>query len=96
MGKGCTSSVRVTICWDWGHSHVYDHPPGDSRIAWRTLAVTLIGVLLGIALSPPECYWCEVLVVGVRDCTVVGGGATLLKVHSTPVREFSGGYGPLP
>ena len=30
------------------------------------------------------------LVVGVRDCTVVGGGTSLLKTQSTPVREISG------
>ena len=32
MGKGCTSSVRVEICWDWGHAHACNRPPGDSRL----------------------------------------------------------------
>ena len=32
----------------------------------------------------------KALVLGVRDCTVVGGGTSLLKTQSTPVREFSG------
>jgi hypothetical protein len=39
------------------------------------------GVLLGIAMCP-RCYWCEAPVVGVRDCTVVGGGATLLTIRT--------------
>ena len=91
MGKSSILSMGVIICWDWGHSHVYDQPAGASRIAWRPLAVTLTGAFMDIALSPPGDYWCEALVVGVRDCTVVGGGATLLKEQSTPVREFSGG-----
>ena len=91
MGKSSILSMGVIICWDWGHAHVYDQPPGASRIAWLPLAVTLTGAFMDIALSPPGDYWCEALVVGVRDCTVVGGGATLLKEQSTPVREFSGG-----
>ena len=32
----------------------------------------------------------KALVLGLRDCTVVGGGTSLLKTQSTPVREFSG------
>ena len=69
-------------------AHSFHIGPG---VINNNLAVTLIGAFMDIALSPPGDYWCEALVVGVRDCTVVGGGATLLKEQSTPVREFSGG-----
>ena len=85
------SSTGETVCLDRGHERAAPTLLSLKRTeVLEYLLVSLRGPSPAMCCRPSSATGDKALVLGVRDCTLVGGGTSLLKTQPPPVRELSG------